>query len=489
MTSRPPNTFLACGAVTLFLYAVFLALHPVFRMVGLRALKLTSWTRQFVSAQPLQSELLADIVEAFGDPWAKTAAYAGFILLLILCVLGAYRAARGGARVTERHVLVGYVLFAALLVPTLPMFSIDVLGYIAIGEMLDTTTVNPYETTLSAHRDLEMLQFARPVRHATLYGPLAVRLFQGLHFAGLGPYGNLVVLKSFLALAGLLALVLGAATMRRLGVERRERVALLTLVAWNPLLLLEGVAHGHVDIVAFLLLALGIWWIAAGRTTLGLVAAAGMAAIKITFVAVLPAIVGLAYFGVGRGRAGVLRVTTVLVSSLAVWIALLAPDLLGSNPLAPVLSLKAHATNSLTFVVEEGLRAVGMQWSGVRMVGVVVFAGVVSIGLSGVRSASAFYARSARDLLVFLLFINPVVHPWYAIAAFAPAMVGRKRGHVVALMVFAATSLIPFYALRLFHGQFTFGAAFTNYFLGVLPASVVLLALRGGPGPASDNQG
>ena len=93
------------------------------------------------------------------------------------------------------------------------------------------------------------------------------------------------------------------------------------------------------------------------------------------------------------------------------------------------------------------------------------------------RDVSGFLSRVSRDLLVFLLFISPTVHPWYALPAFALASPARRRNHLAALAVFTATSLIVFYGARmLLEGYaFTKWAKAAKYLLVVLPASLVFL--------------
>lgn len=461
---------------TIGIYLGFLVLQPVFRVAGLRVLELTPWTRRFVPLRPELPEPWPGVFEWLALPAVRTTLFAVALAALFGLYLGAYRGVLAGERVSRRAILLVFLAYSAVLVPSLPLFSVDVFAYVAHGELVDVKGVSPYEVRMEDHRDLVAARYAPRMRLGSVYGPLALRVFQALHFEGLGPFANLLVFKIFSVLVLLASFELVFRTGTALGREASKARAALLLVAWNPLVLLDGVMNAHVDVIILGLFALGTFLVVRGATVVGLAVLASTAAVKIVFLFVVPVILVHAFASADRRRSGVLRVAGVVALGAALNLVWYLPDWLHGSPLEALSELRNYAASSATFVVRRLIRGFGFHVPLLPVIVSGVFAAVVILGIWRVRDLPRFLRRISRDGLLWLLVFTSVTQPWYALPLFPLALAGGARRHVAALLVFSACAPLSSYGMRLAEGMFTDTAKFVNFFVGVLPAAIVFLA-------------
>jgi hypothetical protein len=475
MSDRRMLSFAAGGSFAI--YCGFLVLQPVLRLTNLRLLGLTPWTRRFARGYPELSEPWAQIFTWLQQPPVRTTLYVVALFVLFALYLSAYRSVRAGAHVSRRTILLVFLLFAVVLVPSLPTFSADVFSYVAHGELVDTRGLSPYEVRMEDHRDLEMARYATRMRLGSVYGPLALRTFQALHVTSLGPFANLMVLKIFFLLLLVASLDLVFRTAQALGCPPMEARARLLLLAWNPLVLLEGVLDAHVDVLILFLVALGTFLVVRGRTAAGLAVLTASAAVKIVFLFLVPLVLVYAFHSArpaGRS-AGVRRAALVLVAGAALNLVWYLPDWVGGGPLTALAELRNYASGSVTFILRRVLRVFGVRGTTLPLFTSGIFAAIVLFRIWRVRDLPGFLARLSRDVLLWLLVFVSVTHPWYALPLFPAVLAAGVRRHVAALLLFSLSSLFAFYGLRMVTGMFTEAAKFVDFFGGVLPPALVLL--------------
>jgi hypothetical protein len=468
------------GAATGLLYLSILGLQPWFLISSPRLVELQPWMQGFVRTPPALPEPWLGLHAVLARPPVKVAVWVILGVALFALYGLAFRAVRGGAG-SVAAILGFFLLFAAVLAPGLPIFSNDVFSYIAHGELVDTRHVSPYEVRMEDHRDLAVSRWAPRLRLGSVYGPLALRVFQALHVTGASPLVNLMIFKAFAIAALFVALVVVHRTLVGLGREPREARALLLLFAWNPLVLLDGVLNAHVDVIIVLLLAIGTILVARKWTVLGLAVIGTSAAVKITFLFLAPVLVAWAWRsaaaeGNSRPLAGAARVLQLLGLGAALHFGWFFPDWFGGSPLGALSELGGYAANSLTLAVKQALLALGLRVEHFATIVAAVFAVVLLHRSWEMRSVGQFLARASRDVMLALLFFLPVLYPWYALAAFPLVIAAGARRHVAALVTLSCCFLLTSYGARMASVMAPRAESkLLQYGLAVLPAELVFL--------------
>jgi len=468
--------FLAAAGGTFAIYAAFLALQPVLRLANVRMLELTPWTRRFVPMRPDLPEPWADVFGWLSLPLVRTILFVAALFALFALYRLAYRAVLSGA-VSRGSILLAFVAFAVVLTPSLPILAGDAFAYIAHGELVDVRGVNPYQVRMEDHRDLAAARYASHLRLGSVYGPLALRTFQALHVTTWGPFANLMILKLFFVVVLVASCELLYRTGLTLGWDESRARATLLLLAWNPLVLLDGIQNAHLDVMILGLLALGTFLTARGRTVVGLAVLATTAAVKIVFLFLAPAILFYAFASARAAgwRSGLMRAAQVAVLGTTLNLVWQLPDWTQGSPLVALSELRGYSSASLTFVLRGAFRGIGVSVPQLTIVVAGLFAGVLLWGIRRVRDLPSFLRRVSRDGLSWLLIFTAVTHPWYALPLFVPVLAAGVRRHVAALVVFSACATLSFYGMRLAMGMFTDAAKYVNFLVGVLPATIVFL--------------
>lgn len=298
-----------------------------------------------------------------------------------------------GAALASRVILVGVE----------PFTTHDVDRYLWDGavllEGLDPYQIRPADPVVASLR----AHWPSPPEHAdypTLYPPLAVALFAGC--AAAGPAWGLWLWKALVAIASMALLVPVWNALRHLRAERH-----FSLVALNPLLVLEGGVGAHVDILVAWAIAVALL---AGLRRQGLrmgwaVAAAGL--LKLAGVAVLLAMtrrgswgfrlrIGMAWLlGLGLGYGGAFSLGLRPLGSLPVFL--------------EVWRFGSPLFWALEELFEENALAVAGALVGLGALGVAVRSHRDALGVSAVFA------------LALPWLFSPVVFPWY-LASLVPPM-------------------------------------------------------------------
>jgi len=302
---------------------------------------------------------------------------------------------------------VGVALRLALLVME-PTLSDDLWRYLWEGRVqlagLDPFLHAPSDPALEGLRNATWER----VGHkdvSTIYPPLALWLFRGVAFA------------SETALAWkLLVTACDIALMFVLVRACRERGVgdwAPALYALHPLPVLESAGSGHLESIALLFLVLGIWRKSSFLVGLG------------ALVKVLPAVAWIAQ----RRILGVLATAVLALALTLPFIDAGATLLRGFETYA-----RHWSFNAALFPLLEALFG-----ERARLVGVGIGALWCLVGALRLRDPAALVLHVA----VGLIFLSPVVHPWYVLWIFVPALL---RG-AWPWAVLASTTLLSYMVL------------------------------------------
>ena len=190
--------------------------------------------------------------------------------------------------------LIAAAVFRITLLPTTPTLSDDIYRYVWDARV-QLAGHNPYrfapqDPALSTLRD-ELYAGINHKDVATIYPPMAQLLF--VVAAAAGP--SVMSLKlALVACEGVLLLIL-VQLLRRTGRDDRR----VLLYAWNPLVLIEIAASGHVDVLGVTLLLLSVLWMIAGHRTAAAAALAAAVLSKLVPLLALPLF--WHHYGVARG--------------------------------------------------------------------------------------------------------------------------------------------------------------------------------------------
>jgi hypothetical protein len=373
---------------------------------------------------------------AHPDPAVVTGLLAFTVLAGSYGVLGCLRALRRGWAPRVTPLLLAGLLASCVLAMFAPVGSSDPGSYVAYGR-LAATGHDPYATTPAALTGNYHGVAEAPWQATTsIYGPIATgeqRLIAGLAGDGPAAPAHAVFL---LGLVNALAFIVTGLILQRLAAGTAGRRRAAVLFSANPLLLFEGVAGAHIDVlvtccvVAALaaLRARGRFaWIGAavagllGGVAAGLKASAALAGAGLAWALAAQASTGRR--AVPRRQLIVLALgALVVVVPGYVWAGSHAFDQLGH---ASGFVSFADPWRIVTHVLEVGLGHDGAR-AVIRVAAWLAFAVFVALlhnGLPGPawagRAAGLDPARAALVLVLAWLLTAPYVLPWYAVIAFA----------------------------------------------------------------------
>jgi alpha-1,6-mannosyltransferase len=245
----------------------------------------------------------------------------------------------------------------------------------------------------------------------TIYPPLAQYVFRFAH--AIAP-GSVLALKSLLSIFDLLAALLLALTLRRLG----QPATRVILYAWNPLVIKAFAASGHVDAVLVAALAATAYFFAGGRRRVAAISFGLAVLAKLAPVVLLPFVVKRA----GWRNAG-------LIAAVA------------AGGYAPFAGAGANVfTGLLTFAREWQFNAgpyALAEWlighfsqdpaTAARAVCGLVIIGVILYLAWRDDGRATSFASYATPALGALVVFSPTVMPWYVIWALPLAVIARRR--------------------------------------------------------------
>ncbi len=379
------------------------------------------------------------LFDIMGDGAGALAIY--ILAIATLCALAAtsWRAAQAAvapSRGVLAWALVPPVIFALLLLCTLPLTSRDIFHYIMEGRTLSLYGTNPYLAPPSAFPDDPLLAFSNWDDYTSPYGPLWLLTSGGLTaLAHNSLFWNIFLFKALAFLGYLACAALIWAILRASG---RPPLAGTVFWLWNPLVLIEFPAAGHNDVLMLALLLGGLWLAISGRTRWAVAAIAAAAMVKSVAIIALPLVIWHVVAPVPRWWTRI--VTTLLVVWPAALIvgATLGPFWAGMSSFGP-LRESGFYYSSTGHILRIALSVVlGSALAGevVRLfLAALLIAGYVLI-LRRTAGSPERVIRSAATTFLLMIALWPFLVPWYS--AWAVAMVAaygvRRFGWSVLLL-------------------------------------------------------
>jgi hypothetical protein len=397
---RTPKLALAAVAASIAAIIVTAALGP------------SAAAQPFTGALPLHA-----------DAEPGTAAVTALLVFAVVAggygLAGCLDALRRGWALDVKGLLVASSLVAATLGVLTPIGSADPGSYVAYGR-LAATGQDPYATPPSTLAGPYANAAEPPWRTTTsVYGPVATaEQWVAAKLAGDGPDapGRAVFILGLINAAAFIAtgLLLQLLAAGRAG--RRRAVVAFSL---NPLLLLEGVAGAHIDVLSTCFVVGGL--VLLGRR--GVLAAFG-AGVLGGAAAGVKASAALAGGGFALSTLGDRRAIQRLVALAVGAAAVLVPGYVLAGPHA--FDQLGHASGFVSFADPWRVVTHPLEWligkgaarsliRAAAWVGFVVLALLLRRGLPG-RGRPA---RPALILVLAWLFTTPYVLPWYAVLPFA----------------------------------------------------------------------
>ncbi len=245
----------------------------------------------------------------------------------------------------------------------------------------------------------------------TIYPPLAQFVFRLAH--AIAP-GSVLVMKSLFTGFDLLAALLLALTLRRLG----QPTTRVILYAWNPLVIKAFAASGHVDAALVAALAATAYFFAGGRRRVAAISFGLAALAKLTPIVLLPFIVKR------TGWRNAALIAAVLLAGYAPFAGAGSGLFTGLLTFAREWQFNAGpyalATVGIGYLNQDPAMA-ARTVCGLIIIGVILFLAWRDDG----RAAS--FASYATPAIGALIIFSPTVMPWYVIWALPLAIIARHR--------------------------------------------------------------
>jgi hypothetical protein len=311
-----------------------------------------------------------------------------FLLLYALAWVACWGASRTANSLLQ--VLVGAILFRALLVPLEPSLSDDIYRYVWEGR-IQGAGANPFRLPptspeLAPLRDAVWERINNPDASA-IYPPLAQLVFRLLAMLG-----GVTLFKAAFSLADVALVLLLGWSLKRRGTP----VRFVALYAWNPLAVVEIAGSGHLEPLAILPLVLALVALPS-RATLAWSALAASIALKYAAALCVPVVARAA-----RPR------LPALAAAAALLLVVTLPYVDAGRALFDSLLLYTEKWrfNDMLFGALD--RLLPSHW----------WAKAATAALLGALAVLLLRRRVAVEpavmaLFAALIFVSPTVHPWY----------------------------------------------------------------------------
>lgn len=245
----------------------------------------------------------------------------------------------------------------------------------------------------------------------TIYPPLAQFVFRLAH--AIAP-GSALVMKSLLTGFDLLAALLLALTLRRLG----QPVTRVILYAWNPLVIKAFAASGHVDAVLVAALAATAYFFAGGKRRVAAISFGLAVLAKLTPVVLLPFIVRRT----GWRNSALIAVT--VSAGYAPFFSAGSDMFTGLLTFAREWQFNAGPYALAEWMIEHFSRDPAMA---ARVVCGLIIIGVILFLAWHDDGRAHLFASYATPALGALVVFSPTVMPWYVIWALPLAIIAHHR--------------------------------------------------------------
>jgi len=366
-------------------------------------------------------------------------------LLFILATV-VWRAARDDAgREVWLWTLAPPVIFALILLLTMPLTSRDIFFYTMSGRILSIYGRNPYMVAPSAFPNDPLFGFSNWPDYTSPYGPIWLLISGGLtRLAGDDITRSVLLLKliavgGYLACGGLIGAIL----------RTRGRAVLPGMVfwLWNPLVLIEFAGAGHNDVLMLVGLLLGLWLYLRGWLRLAFAAVALAAMVKLVALVVLPILLWHRVTALAGWRARAWETARLAWPPVLVGALCLGPFWAGAATLGP-LKESDHYYSSAGHIAR-----IMLEWFlAPRPAGEIVRGTIVAILLIGYAlilwrtpGDDNRLLAACTSAMLLLIVLWPFFVPWYC--AWAVAMVatlgsGRVGRRVLILCLGASLSYL-----------------------------------------------
>jgi hypothetical protein len=304
-----------------------------------------------------------------------------------------------------------------IVVALLPLlFSRDVYSYADYGRIAGVYHANPYVSTPADFPHDVLARYVGPkwIDTPAVYGPLWVLISSVVVRAATTIPSTIVVFRSLAIAASLATLVVIAWTVRR---RRPEREAFaLAVFGANPVILFHSVASGHNDLFVALSIAGAFALVVCDRPRLAIVVLALGTLVKVT--AALPLLLLIVALVARAPRGERLREAAVAVAlAVAVGLVFAGPFLQTRDPTLGMLDLAGHeGWLAPSRFFHRVLDVASIGWLARLAFGFALAAVVAVIG----REVARRRGRPDEELgaawgwaLLFLVFLGPVLLPWY----------------------------------------------------------------------------
>jgi alpha-1,6-mannosyltransferase len=322
-----------------------------------------------------------------------------------------------------------HVIF--LLAP--PLFSADVMGYVAFGRMGVLHGLNPYTHGVNDIPTDAAYPYAWHGSIVIPYGPLFTLLAYA--FVPLGVAGALWAFKltAAAASAGLLVLVWKVAERR--GLAPLPAVLFMGL---NPVLLAFAIGGAHNDPLMVLLVFSAVALVLSGRTALGGAGVLGAAAIKLSGGLILPFMAADRRRLVDAARGAAVALAVLAVAGVAAF---------GTHALGFLDALRLMQKDVALYSVPNTLgRLLGFGGitAGIRVVALAAFACTAALMLRRAWRGGD-WLESAGWTIFAVLVVSAFLLPWYLLWLLPFAAVSRGNG-----LRYASLLLVAFIAATRF---------------------------------------
>ena len=408
-------------------------------------------------SSPPPSSSVEQLVALLGTQSSGAARFALAMGAALMAYAGALRFAD---RARSPWVVIGpAIAFGLLALLSAPSASVDVYHYLAEGQIAVHYGLNPLVVASSSVPGYQ----SDPILSAVTgwanvparYGPLHVLLMSIVVAVTGGQLIASIVGLKLLAYATYLAAI---PIILLLSEEIRPNSGKAALIAfaWNPEILLDGVANAHNDLIMAVLTCAGLLFIVRRSPILGACLIMAGAMIKFLVIVIVP--LALIYASIGPNRSSPRHIAIAAIASIAVLIATYFPFYSGWESL-PFATMDVALSNSLFAMVNHLSPLIATQMMPALFAVFVIVYLASAYALARKTTAEVLLKTAVLVVGALVVLIAKMWWPWYAITILALLAPLVRVGGSRFLMALTAGVVL---AWVLFLWRWLFGAAQWN---------------------------
>jgi hypothetical protein len=366
-------------------------------------------------------------------------------LLFVFYFLALREARRPGRFGRDRTIILFIVIFATGNLLFFPWLSNDIFQYGFLGKAVRVHGTSPLTETVHSINEDEYDKILYWKDTTTPYGPLSVFLYSAIY----SPTGSTISnawSARMLALAFFLGTIAIVGFYLRRHAPSRLDYALL-LMGWNPLVLIEGVANAHNDIMVGFLLALSAILVLRDRFHIALIALAASALTKYITLMMLPLYGGYAFLRTCPLKKKITDILWGICGAAVIAIICYLPFWEGGGTLSWVGSHLNLSGRSFHWMLRRAL-SLGdypfgfLSWAfgGLLLLYVLML-------VRRCRSPLDLLWRGTMLMFFYLIFCCFFNHPWYLLWIVPLVALARSDAADTILNVYCFTSILGYYPL------------------------------------------